>query len=155
MHFLEYRKVSIPMPGTKSTIVPTRLFLQPKKDLDYNYNIIETLIDEIKPVVKVTIEDEFSLNVKKIFKTIFFGNSGQTGILCNEPNQRFFTSILFYYWYVLGWVLDGGTRTCCGWGIQVWNSAKKSSIFLENSDCQDTDTKNTNGPFSHRTIVNK
>ena len=52
MHCLEYRKVTVRMERkNRSIILPLRMFVQRKSDLDYNYNVIETLMDEMKPVV--------------------------------------------------------------------------------------------------------
>ena len=49
--YLEYRKVTIATRGRKSTIFPWRMSLRLKIYVDYNYNLIETLIEELKPGV--------------------------------------------------------------------------------------------------------
>ena len=81
-------------------------------------HFIETLIRKMKLAV---MGDKGGWNwmSRKIIDRTFFGNFGLSGPLCNEQNQRFFTSILLYKCYVLDLLHDGGIRTCSGWGIRV------------------------------------
>ena len=51
--------------------------------------------------------------------------------------------------FLLDWFLVGWNPNRSGWGRKVWTKNKKS-IFLEISNCQDTDTRNTKRQFSHR-----
>ena len=79
------------MQGTKSTKLPSRMFLQQKI-------FIETLIEEEKPVVMDDKEDEFECR-EKLFRRGFHGSFGLSELRCNEHNQRSFTLMLLYKCY--------------------------------------------------------
>ena len=78
--------------------------------------------------------------ISKTLKGVFFGKFGLSGFWCNAQNQRFVTSILLYKCFVFDWVLDGGIRTCNGWGVRVWilSRMKKKYHFLDYLDCHES-----------------
>ena len=84
-HYLEYRKVNIPMQGTKPTLITIRKFFITKK------LFIDTLMEEMKPVVMGNKWGWVWMSRKKIW-TFFLGDFALSGLWCHEQKQRFFIS---------------------------------------------------------------
>ena len=142
-HYLEYRKVNIPMQGTKSTLITIRKFFITKK------LFIDTLMEEMKPVVMGNKWGWVWMSRKKIFERFFSGDFALSGLWCHEQKQRFFISIPLVECYFLNDFLMEQFQLVVAEENKFENGAKKS-IFLEVSDCQDTDSSITNRQFSHQ-----
>ena len=122
--YLENQKVSIPMHGTKLTILSSRMLFQMKK------LCIEILIKKMKPLV-MKDKGRWGWMSRKIFdKRFFFGIFGPSGLQYNEQNQQFLISILLYKFYVSDCVHDGGNRTLSGWRLKVQKLSELKKVAL-------------------------
>ena len=143
-HYLEYRKVSIPMAGRKSTIVPSRMFWQPKRVF------IETLIGEMKPVFSGD-RGEWAWLSRKIIHQRIFWKFWTIRTLMQRTKWLVFhfnTPLQVFCFRVIDWRI----RTRSEWGFQVWklSEIRKSSTSWK---LQDTDARITNRNFFHRKIL--
>ena len=117
-HYLEYRKVNIPMQGTKSTLITIRKLFTTKK------LFIDTLMEEMKPVVMGNKWGWVWISRKK-YLNVFFGDFAPSGLWCHEQKQRFFTSILLVQCYFLNDFLMEEFELVVAMEYKFENGAKK------------------------------